>query len=75
VSEAEQRGDSIEQLKELLGRGRAKKGMFEGNLTDGELEIGQVSSMINDVKSVKEIINEMIQEFNNEKDRVDKISL
>ena len=75
VSEAEQRGDSIEKLKELLGRGRAKKGMFEGDLIDGELEIGQVSSMINDIKSVKEIINEMIQEFNNEKDRLDKISL
>ena len=75
VLEAEQRGDSIEKLKELLGRGRAKKGMFEGDLTDGELEIGQVSSMINDVRSVKEIINEIIQEFNNEKDRLDKISL
>ncbi|MBT4737609.1 MAG: DUF561 domain-containing protein, partial [Flavobacteriales bacterium] len=45
VLEAENRGDSIEELRELLGRGRSKKGMFEGDLKEGELEIGQVSSM------------------------------
>ena len=46
VQAAEQRGATIEELKELLGRGRAKKGMFEGNLDEGELEIGQVSSLL-----------------------------
>jgi len=54
-------------LKELLGRGRAKKGMFEGNLLEGELEIGQVSSMINKMQTSKEIIDEIIDGFNNSK--------
>jgi enoyl-[acyl-carrier protein] reductase II len=54
-------------LKELLGRGRAKKGMFEGNLFEGELEIGQVSSMINKMQTSKEIIDEIIDGFNNAK--------
>jgi enoyl-[acyl-carrier protein] reductase II len=54
---------SAEELKELLGRGRAKKGMFEGDLVEGELEIGQVSSQINEVMSVKEIVAEILEEF------------
>ena len=73
VVEAENRGDSIDQLKELLGRGRAKRGMFEGNLQEGELEIGQVSSMINEIKPVKEIIDEIISDFKIEKGRISKI--
>tara|TARA_B100000749_G_C18419933_1_gene463015 strand:+ start:288 stop:1232 length:945 start_codon:yes stop_codon:yes gene_type:complete len=73
VVEAENRGDSIEELKELLGRGRAKRGMFEGNLQEGELEIGQVSSMINEIKPVKEIIDEIISDFKIEKGRISKI--
>jgi len=52
-----------DQLKELLGRGRAKKGMFEGDLDDGELEIGQVAGLIHKVKPAVEIINEIIEEF------------
>ena len=73
VVEAENRGDSIEELRELLGRGRAKRGMFEGNLQEGELEIGQVSSMINEIKPVKEIIDEIISEFKIEKEIISKI--
>ena len=73
VVEAENRGDTIEELKELLGRGRAKRGMFEGNLQEGELEIGQVSSMINEIKPVKEIIDEIISDFKIEKGRISKI--
>jgi enoyl-[acyl-carrier protein] reductase II len=46
VNDAETRGASVEELKELLSKGRAKKGMFEGDLNKGELEIGQVSSLI-----------------------------
>lgn len=53
-----------EQLKALLGKGRAKKGMFEGNLKEGELEIGQVASLIKKVQPASEIISEIIQEFN-----------
>ena len=51
----------------FLGRARAKKGMFEGNIEDGELEIGQIVGMINDVKSVKEIVFEIVSEFNHSK--------
>ena len=73
VVEAENRGDSIEELRELLGRGRSKKGMFEGDLKEGELEIGQVSSMINEIKPVKSIIDEIISDFEIEKERISKI--
>ena len=55
---------TTEELKTLLGRARAKKGMFEGDLIEGELEIGQIAGLINEIKPVKEIINEMITEFN-----------
>ncbi len=64
VLEAEKRGAGTEELTKLLGRGRAKKGMFEGNLEEGELEIGQVSGNIHEIKPVNEIVIEMINEFN-----------
>lgn len=54
---------NADQFKELLGRGRAKKGMFEGDLDDGELEIGQVAGLIHKVKPAVQIINEIIEEF------------
>ncbi len=54
---------STEQLKALLGRGRAKKGMFEGDLEEGELEIGQVSALINTIKPAATIVKEMMGEF------------
>ncbi|WP_299888491.1 nitronate monooxygenase [uncultured Lacinutrix sp.] len=59
-----------EQLKELLGRARAKRGMFEGDLEDGELEIGQIAGLIHDVKPVTKIVEEMITEFEEAKKRV-----
>lgn len=64
VQEAYQHCASIEQLQELLGRGRAKKGMFEGDLNNGELEIGQVSAQISGIKPAAEILHDMISEFN-----------
>jgi len=63
VQEAESRGASKEELQLLLGRGRAKKGMFEGNLQEGELEIGQVSSLIQDIRPAGEIVQELVTEF------------
>ena len=57
-------GASVEELKILLGRGRAKKGMFEGDLTEGELEIGQISGLIHEIKPAAEIVKEIISEFN-----------
>ena len=73
VVEAENRGESIEDLKILLGRGRAKKGMFLGEVEEGELEVGQVSASINEILSVSEIIDEIMIEFNAEKQRVSEI--
>ncbi|MBP93204.1 MAG: nitronate monooxygenase [Flavobacteriaceae bacterium] len=56
-----------EQLKELLGRARAKRGMFEGDLEDGELEIGQIAGLIHDIKPVAEIVNIIMTEFEDAK--------
>lgn len=56
-------GESKENIAEFLGKGRAMKGMFEGDLSEGELEIGQVSSFINHVKPVKQIIDEMVEDY------------
>ena len=66
---------TTKELKELLGRGRAKKGMFEGNLSEGELEIGQVSSMINKMQTSKEIIDEIIDDFNNAKSHLQTLNV
>ena len=63
VQEAETRGASIEELKELLGRARAKKGMFEGQLEEGELEIGQVSANLGTILPAAKIVDEVWQEF------------
>ena len=56
-------GATTEELKEILGRGRAKKGMFEGDLEEGELEIGQISGLIDSIKPAAEIIEEIILEY------------
>ncbi|MBO2545726.1 NAD(P)H-dependent flavin oxidoreductase [Salegentibacter agarivorans] len=61
---------SKEQLIELLGRARAKKGMFEGDLEEGELEIGQISGLINEIKPAAEIVKEMMDEFETAKKEV-----
>ena len=67
VFEAEQRGASVNELKQILGRARAKKGMFEGDIIEGELEIGQIASMINNVKPAAQIITDLISEYNEAK--------
>ena len=63
VQKAYAEGATTEELKMLLGRGRAKKGMFLGDLEDGELEIGQVSALIHDIKPAGEIIKDLMNEF------------
>ncbi|WP_111683823.1 NAD(P)H-dependent flavin oxidoreductase [Winogradskyella tangerina] len=70
VQELYRKGPSIEELKTLLGRARAKRGMFEGDLDDGELEIGQISGLIHNIKPVAEIVNDMISEFEEAKNNV-----
>lgn len=64
VKEAEDRGASVEEMRELLGRGRSKKGIFEGDLNEGELEIGQIASHIKDLSTTEEVIKSIIDEFN-----------
>ena len=64
IQELYKRNPTKEQIKELLGRARAKKGMFEGDLDSGELEIGQIAGLIDEIKSVKEVFYDIIQEYN-----------
>jgi enoyl-[acyl-carrier protein] reductase II len=73
VQKAYADGASIEELKTLLGRGRAKKGMFLGDLEDGELEIGQVSALIHDIKPAGKIIEEMMLEFADAKTQISNL--
>ena len=70
VDEAENAGKTPEEMNELLGRGRAKKGMFEGDLENGELEIGQVASQIAEVRPVAEIMGNMIKYYNQIKEEM-----
>lgn len=69
-----QNGASVEELSFALGRGRAKKGMFEGDLSEGELEIGQVAAQINSIKPAAEVVQEFIEGYNKTIDRLDKIN-
>lgn len=62
VVEAQQAGASKEELAEILGRGRSKKGMFEGDLVEGELEIGQIASMINDLPSAGDVVKSIVED-------------
>ena len=70
VEEAEARGASAEELRELLGKGRAKKGIFEGDLQNGELEIGQIASLFHEEQSVAEVMEEIVHAFEAAKQRM-----
>jgi len=74
LASAYQRNASIDELKDILGRGRAKKGMFEGELKEGELEIGQVSSAISDILPAGQILNNIVREFNEALESASKLS-
>ena len=63
VKELENSGAGREELMELLGRGRAKLGMFEGDMQEGELEIGQIAGLIHEIKPAAEILDEILHEF------------
>jgi enoyl-[acyl-carrier protein] reductase II len=75
VRELEEKGASREELAELLGRGRSKRGMFEGILDEGELEIGQVSGLINEIKPAGEIVGELVQEFEQARQELGKLEI
>ncbi len=74
IQEAEAAGASPETLAHLLGRGRAKKGMFEGDLQEGELEIGQISAAIRDIRPAAEILDQMWQEFLQARERIGNLT-
>ena len=65
ISQMQNDGATVEELSEALGKGRARMGMFEGDLEEGELEIGQVSSLITEIKPASEIIDEIVEEYKN----------
>ncbi len=65
---------TVDDLKTLLGRARAKKGMFEGDLEEGELEIGQIAGLINEIKPAGDILREIISDFEKAKTEIQKIS-
>ena len=73
VQELYKTAPTPEQLKELLGRARAKRGMFEGDLEDGELEIGQISGLIHDIKPAAQIVKDMMHEFDQAKQYVNAL--
>ena len=75
IEDAYKQNANKEDLINILSKGRAKKGMFEGDVSNGELEIGQISATINSIKSVKEIITEIINDFNSQKKRISKFNL
>ena len=64
IQDLYQQNPTVKQLKDLLGRARAKKGIFEGDLENGELEIGQIAGLINEIKPAKDVLEEIIVEFN-----------
>lgn len=70
VQELYKTAPSVEELKALLGRARAKRGMFEGNLEEGELEIGQISGLINDIKPAAQILKDIITEYEQTKQTI-----
>ncbi len=75
VHQAEMRGASREEMQQLLGKGRAKKGMFEGDLENAELEIGQIISLVNRIQPVSEIIEEIVAEYNQQLQQIKDLEL
>ena len=70
IAEAESRGAEADELRELLGRAASKRGIFEGDLQNGELEIGQIASTIKEVKPVAQIMHELITDFHTTQSRI-----
>lgn len=70
IAEAESRGAEADELRELLGRAASKRGIFEGDLENGELEIGQIASTIKEVKPVAQIMHELITDFHTTQSKI-----
>ena len=75
IENAYENNATIEELRELLGRGRAKKGMFNGDLKEGELEIGQISGLLDEIIPAGEIVRQIIAEFRDTQKSIQHIIL
>jgi enoyl-[acyl-carrier protein] reductase II len=75
IKEAESRGATVDEMRQLLGKGRAKKGIFEGDLEEGELEIGQAVSSITELQSADEVMKNLIYEFNFAQQRIKDLEI
>jgi enoyl-[acyl-carrier protein] reductase II len=75
VEEKESIGASPEELKSLLGSGRSRKGMFEGDVDEGELEIGQIAALINEIRPAAEIVKKIVAEFLDAREKLNSIIL
>lgn len=73
IAEAESRGAEVDELRELLGRAASKRGIFEGDLENGELEIGQIASTIKEVKPVAQIMHELITDFHTTQSKIQSL--
>lgn len=73
IAEAESRGAEADELRELLGRAASKRGIFEGDLENGELEIGQIASTIKEVKPVAQIMHELITDFHTTQSKIQSL--
>lgn len=73
IAEAENRGAEADELRELLGRAASKRGIFEGDLENGELEIGQIASTIKEVKPVAQIMHELITDFHTTQSKIQSL--
>ena len=70
IQQAEDRGADASELMHILGRARSKKGMFEGDMTEGELEIGQIAAMVREIKPAAGIVKEIWDEFLKTKEKL-----
>ena len=75
VQELYKKNATVDELKSLLGRARAKKGIFEGDLENGELEIGQIAGLIHQIKPAGQIVEEIVQEFKETKTAFSKLEI
>ena len=73
VQEMEDRGASADELRSLLGRGRSRRGIFEGDLVEGELEIGQVASLIDTVVPAEQVVEGMMKEYYEAVEKLNRI--
>ena len=73
ILQAENEGAAIDDLRTILGKAAAKRGIFEGDLDNGQLEIGQIASAVNSIRPVSEVMNQLVKEFEQAKEAVARL--